>query len=137
VAAAHRIAEMASVPGLLASAGLSAEGAYELARGVMAGAKLPSAVAELARVLAALEVPERPVSEAAVWSRYTELTSGPAADCEPRVLEYPGMLAVVARNETGEHPLGELASRLEGEVARDADLLTERERRVFEEHILG
>ena len=137
VAAAHRIAEMASVPGLLASAGLPAEGAYELARGVTAGVKLPPAVAELARVLAALEVPERPVTEAAVWSRYTEVTSGPAADCEPRVLEYPGMLAVVARDETGEHPLGELAGRLEADVARDAELLTERERRVFEEHILG
>ena len=47
------------------------------------------------------------------------------------------MLAVVARDETGERPLGELASRLEGVVARDAELLTERERRVFEEHILG
>jgi uncharacterized protein (TIGR02680 family) len=137
VAAAHRIADMSRVPGLLASAGLSAEGAYGLARGVMAGVKLPPAVAELARALAALGVPERPVSEAAVWNRYTEVTSGPAADCEPRVLEYPGLLAVVARDETGERPLGELASRLECEVARDADLLTERERRVFEEHILG
>jgi uncharacterized protein (TIGR02680 family) len=136
VAAAHRIADLADVPGLLASAGLQAEGVYELARGVVAGVKLPAAVAELARTLAAL-VPERPVSEAAVWNRYTEVTSGPAADCEPRVLEYHGMLAVVARDDTGEHPLGELAGRIEADVARDADLLTERERRVFEEHILG
>ena len=103
---------------------------------MVAGVKLPAAVAELARALAVL-VPERPVSEAAVWNRYTEVTSGPAADCEPRVLEYHGMLAVVARDDTGEHPLGELAGRLEADVARDADLLTERERRVFEEHILG
>ena len=137
VEAAHRVADLASVPGLLASAGVPADGAYELARGVTAGVKLPPAVAELARQLAALELPERPVTEAAVWNRYTEVTSGPAADCEPRVLEQAGMLAVVARDETGERPLGELASRLEGVVARDAELLTERERRVFEEHILG
>jgi hypothetical protein len=137
VEAAHRVADLASVPGLLASAGVPADGAYELARGVTAGVKLPPAVAELARQLAALELPERPVTEAAVWNRYTEVTSGPAADCEPRVLEQAGMLAVVARDETGERPLGELASRLEGVVAQDAELLTERERRVFEEHILG
>ena len=137
VAAAHRIADLAGVPGLLASAGLPAEGAYELARGVTAGVKLPPAVAELGRALAALGVPERPVTDATVWNRFTEVTSGPAADCEPRVLEYPGMLAVVARDETGEHSLAELAGRLEGEVARDSELLTERERRVFEEHILG
>jgi uncharacterized protein (TIGR02680 family) len=137
VAAAHQVADLASIPGLLTSAGLPADRAYELAHGVTVGVKLPSAVAELAGVLAALELPGRPVTEAAVWNRYTEVTSGPAADCEPRVLEYPGMLAVVARDETGEHPLGELASRLEAEVARDAELLTERERRVFEEHILG
>jgi uncharacterized protein (TIGR02680 family) len=137
VAAARQVAELADVPGLLASAGLPASGAYELARGVTTGVKLPPGVAELARVLAVVELPDRPVSDAAVWSRYTEVRSGPAADCEPRVLEYPGMLAVAARDETGEHPLGELADRLEAAVARDAELLTERERRVFEEHILG
>jgi len=65
------------------------------------------------------------------------VAAGPAADCEPRVIEHPGALAVVARDDSGEHPLGELARRLGAEVARDADLLTERERKVFEEHILG
>jgi uncharacterized protein (TIGR02680 family) len=143
---AHRVAELATVPGLLTSAGAPVSGAYELARGVAPEVKVPAAVVELARLLAALsppappglpEGPGRPVTEAAVWNRYTEVTSGPAADCEPRVLEHPGMLAVVARDETGEHPLSELAGRLAAAVARDADLLTERERRVFEEHILG
>jgi uncharacterized protein (TIGR02680 family) len=138
VTAAHAVAALADVPGLLASAGASAaSGAFELARGVAAGAKIPPAVIELARSLAGLELPERPVTEAAVWNRYTDATSGPAADCEPRVLEHPGVLAVVARDETGEYPLAELAGRLAAQVARDAELLTERERRLFEEHILG
>ncbi len=137
VAAAHAVAELADVPGLLASAGAPEAGAYELARGVTPGVRVPAAVVELARSLAGLGLPERTVTDAAVWSRYTDVTSGPAADCEPRVLEYPGMLAVVARDETGERPLGELASRLTAEVTRDEELLTERERRMFEEHILG
>jgi hypothetical protein len=135
--AAHRVAELAAVPGLLASAGGPADGSYELARGVTPGIKVPAAVTGLAQRLAGLGQPERPVTEAAVWSRYTEVTSGPAADSEPRVLEYPGGLAIVARDETGERPLADLAGRLEAEVAADAELLTERERRVFEEHILG
>jgi uncharacterized protein (TIGR02680 family) len=135
--AAHLVADLADVPGLLASAGTAWDAAYDLARGVTPGMKVPPAVTELARRLAGLGRPDRPVTEAAVWGRYTEVTSGPAADCEPRVLEYPGMLAVVARDETGERPLAELARRLTAEVGRDAELLTERERRVFEEHILG
>jgi uncharacterized protein (TIGR02680 family) len=137
VGAAHAVAELADVPGLLASAGAPKDGAYELARGVTPGVKIPAAVVELARSLTGLGLPERTVTDAAVWSRYTDVASGPAADCEPRVLEYPGVLAVVARDETGERPLGELAGRLTAEVTRDAELLTEHERRVFEEHILG
>jgi len=138
VEAAHAVAALFDVPGLVTSAGAPGEpGRYELARGVAAEAALPAAVVELARSLAALDLPERPVTDAAVWSRYTEVTSGPAADCEPRVLEYRGLLCVVARDETGEYPLGELADRLTAAVARDAELLTDRERRVFEEHILG
>jgi uncharacterized protein (TIGR02680 family) len=137
IEAAHSVAELADVPGLLASASAPADGSYELARGVTPGINVPAAVVALAHRLAELGQGERPVTEAAVWTRYTEVTSGPAADCEPRVLEHPGGLAVVARDETGERPLGDLASRLQAEVARDAELLTERERRVFEEHILG
>ncbi len=135
--AAHAVAALADIPGLLGSAGAPKDGAYELARGVMPGIKIPAAVVELARSLSGLGLPERIVTDAAVWGRYTDVASGPAADCEPRVLEYPGALAVVARDETGERPLGELADRLMTEVTRDAELLTERERRVFEEHVLG
>jgi uncharacterized protein (TIGR02680 family) len=138
VAAAHAVAALLDVPGLITSAGAPDEpGGYELARGVVAGAAVPAAVVELARSLASLDLPERTVTDAAVWSRYTEVTSGPAADCEPRVLEYPGLLCVIARDESGEYSLGELADRLTAGVARDAELLTDRERRVFEEHILG
>src|SRR5690606_3689544 len=37
----------------------------------------------------------------------------------------------------GEYPLAELSERLAAQVAHDAELLTERERKMFEEHILG
>jgi uncharacterized protein (TIGR02680 family) len=137
VTAAQAVAALAEVPGLLDSAGAPADGAYGLARGVTPGVKTPPAVVDLARSLAALELSERLVTAATVLKRHTEMVSGPAADCEPRVLGETDPLAVVARDETGEYPLGELAGRLTAQVKRDAELLTERERRVFEEHILG
>jgi uncharacterized protein YPO0396 len=56
---------------------------------------------------------------------------------DPRVVDEGVALTVIGRDDAGEHPIGMLAARLAAAVARDADLLTERERRLFEEHILG
>jgi uncharacterized protein YPO0396 len=47
------------------------------------------------------------------------------------------MLAALARDDSGEHPVGTLSTRLNAAVARDKELLTDRERRLFEDHILG
>jgi hypothetical protein len=110
---------------------------FDLARGFAGGEPVPAPVLALARRLADLPAPARPGTETAVYAAWQDAASGPAGDCEPRVVEVGGALAVVGRDEAGEHPIGELAARLAAAVARDADLLTERERRLFEEHVLG
>ncbi|WP_214368708.1 TIGR02680 family protein [Pseudonocardia sp. H11422] len=113
------------------------DAAFGLARGFTAGHPVPAAVLTLARRLAELPATKRPGTETAVYAAWQDAASGPAGDCEPRVAEIGGALAVIGRDEAGEHPIGELAVRLAAAVARDAELLTDRERRLFEEHILG
>jgi uncharacterized protein (TIGR02680 family) len=111
--------------------------AFDLARGFSVGAPVPAPVLALARRLAELPPPPRPGTEAVLFAAWQDAVSGPAGDREPRVVEIDGALAVVGRDETGEHPIAALAARLDAAVARDAELLTERERRLFEEHVLG
>lgn len=128
-------------PGLLASGAgpdTSTEpGVFDLAIGFLAGNPVPAAVLALARRLAELPAPTRGGTETAVFTAWRDAASGPAGDVDPRVTEIGGALAVIGRDDAGEHPIGELALRLAAAVARDADLLTDRERRLFEEHILG
>ena len=74
----------------------------------------------------------------AVLLAVTQLQSGPAAITEPRVVESQGAYAAIGRDEgTGDLPLAELAGRLTTRVAADRELLTDRERTLFETHILG
>ncbi|MFC5993501.1 TIGR02680 family protein [Pseudonocardia hispaniensis] len=135
------VGALVETPGLLASGagpgGAGELGVFDLAAGFAAGNPVPAAVLALARRLAALPAPERDGTEAAVYSAWRDAASGPAGDADPRVTEIGGALAVVGRDEAGEHPIGELADRLAAAVARDAELLTDRERRLFEEHVLG
>jgi Putative exonuclease SbcCD, C subunit len=111
--------------------------ALGLARGFTAGSPVPAAVLALARRFAALPAPARPGTTTAVFAAWQEAASGPAGDVDPRVVDEGVALAVIGRDDAGEHSIGVLAERLAAAVARDADLLTERERRLFEEHILG
>jgi len=144
-ALAREVAALASVadtPGLLAS-GADPElatdptPAIELARGCQAGQSVPALVLGLARQFDAMPPPARAGTEMSVYAAWQDAASGPGADSDPRVVEVAGALTVVGRDESGEHPIGELADRLAAAVQRDAELLTERERRLFEEHILG
>ncbi|HEY8588364.1 MAG TPA: TIGR02680 family protein, partial [Naasia sp.] len=129
---------LGDTPGLLDSGGGGPEpGVLDLARGYTAAEPVPAAVLALARELAALDPPPRVGTEAAVWAAWQDAASGPAGDVDPRVTEIGGALAVIGRDDAGEHPVGELAARLAAAVERDAELLTGRERRLFEEHILG
>lgn len=75
--------------------------------------------------------------ENAVWRSHSEAANGPAADHEPRVATYGRLLAVIGRDEGGECSIGDLAARVAAGVQRDRDLLTQRERERFEQHILG
>ncbi len=148
-AAVAALAAVDTVPGLLPS-GLgepssgemgptTADNAatFDLARGFSTGSPVPASVLALARSLAELSPPPRQGTEAALFAAWQDAVSGPAGDREPRVIEIGGALAVVGRDDTGEHPIGTLATRLAAAVTRDAELLTERERRLFEEHVLG
>ncbi len=110
---------------------------FELAGTYRAGQPVPAAVLGLARRIAELPPPARPGTDNAVLAAWQEAASGPAGDLDPRVTEIGGALAAIGRDESGEHPIGVLSARLTAAVARDAELLTDRERRLFEEHILG
>ncbi len=146
-AAVAAVAALAEPPGLLESGGPEAGNAsvgdpthrhaLDLARSFAPGQPVAAIVLAFARDLAALPAAERGGTETAVFAAWQDAASGPTADVDPRVVEVGDALAVVGRDETGEHPIGALAQRLAAAVARDAELLTERERRLFEEHILG
>lgn len=137
VAAAGAVAGLREVPGLLVAAldrdlddaehlGLDAIG-HTLGRPAVA---LLTAWSELA-------VPRRSDANA-VHAEIRTLAAGPAADQEPRVVPVGDELTVLARDPSGaEQPLGRAAKRLAAEVLRERELLTERERALFEEHLLG
>jgi uncharacterized protein (TIGR02680 family) len=73
-----------------------------------------------------------------VHAEVRSLAAGPAADAEPRVVPVGEALAVMARDPAGaEQPLALAAVRLADEAARERELLTDRERTLFEEHLLG
>lgn len=108
---------------------------FDLAAGYRAGQAVPAAVLTSARRLAELPASARDASS--VLAAWQDAVSGPAGDVDPRVSEIGGALAAIGRDDSGEHPIGALATRLAAAVTRDADLLTDRERRLFEEHILG
>lgn len=86
--------------------------------------------------------PARPVDANAVHAEVRSLAAGPAADREPRVVPVgtgdAAALAVLARDEAGvELPLAQAGERLAAAVRQERELLTDRERTLFEEHLLG
>lgn len=81
--------------------------------------------------------PAKNVSESDIYSEWQVVASGPAAETQPRVVEVGGVLAVLAQDDAGEHPLPTLAVRLLARVVADRELLSTRERALFEEHLLG
>lgn len=75
-----------------------------------------------------------------VLQAMTALQSGPASTHEPRLVQTgPGdVFAAVARDDSaGDHPVARLAEVLSERVATDRELLTERERDLFETHVLS
>jgi uncharacterized protein (TIGR02680 family) len=138
VDAVTAVATLGDTPGLLESGSVRPpDGVLDQARAYLPGQPVPAGVLALGRELAALDPPAKGGTETAVYAAWQEAASGPAGDVDPRVVEDGGALAVIGSDDAGEHPIGILAERLAAAVARDAELLTERERRLFEEHVLG
>lgn len=138
--AAARFAELSDVPGLLAASGGADEPVdatpLVAARSLSAGDPLPGALIATARELAGAS---GDVTECfnRVYKAHAEASTGPAADHEPRLLSFGELLALVGRDDGGEHPITVLSARVTAGVERDRHLLTERERNQFEQHILG
>lgn len=112
-------------------------GIADLTTGETVSAQARAAVETVAAIGTAQEVAQEKAEPSLVWRAYNEASSGPAADHEPVVSEYGDLLAVVGHDDAGERPIVELAERVSLAVARDRDLLTERERTQFEQHVLG
>ena len=72
-----------------------------------------------------------------VIAAMTALQSSPASVHEPRGFLEDGVYVAVGRDDTGDRPLAELSTRLAARVAADRELLSERERELFENHVLG
>lgn len=63
--------------------------------------------------------------------------SGPASIVEPRIVDVGGAWAAIGRGEGGDESLPELADKLAAKVEADRALLSDRERELFETHVLG
>jgi len=139
-AAAH-FALLVDVPGLLRAAvdGPAAldTSALEASRSLVPGEPLPSGLVGTARTLSSAGTGDVTEWFTKVYRVHGEAATGPAADHEPRLLPYGDLLAVVGRDDGGEHPVTLLATRVATAVERDRGLLTQRERDQFEQHILG
>ena len=134
---------LTTVPGLLDAAAAAAgidPAPLAMLTGVAdlpADEQLPPGVLTLAEQLAGLAPPDEAADPSTVWRGYNDASSGPGADHEPAVATYADLLAVTGRDEAGEQPIASLASRVSAAVAKDRELLTERERERFEQHVLG
>jgi uncharacterized protein (TIGR02680 family) len=130
-------AELAEAPGLLAAVGVTSADPFVHARSVPGDAPVPEAVVQAAQALA--NRPSDDVTKAAdrVWKAHTDAESGPAADHQPAMARFGDLLAVTGRDDAGEAPLVALAARVSAAVEHDRTLLTEREKKQFEQHILG
>ncbi|MEO7979793.1 MAG: TIGR02680 family protein [Sporichthyaceae bacterium] len=131
-------ARLRDVPGLVeAGLGRPLQEAEALGLDGLDVVPAPRAAVEVLRLWADRPV-ERPVDANAVHAEMRSLAVGPAADAEPRVVPVGEALSVLGRDSSGvERPLADLAVRMAGEVSREQELLTERERTLFEEHLLG
>ena len=132
---------LTTVPGLLDAAADGLDPApLAMLTGVAdlpADEQLPPGVLTLAELLAGLAPPDEAADPSRVWRGYNDASSGPGADHEPAVATYADLLAVTGRDEAGEQPISSLATRVSAAVAKDRELLTERERERFEQHVLG
>lgn len=124
--AVAKVRTLTAVPGLLDAVGESV------------GVQVADGVDDPATLQALVDAAEGPTTVAnAVLQAMVALQSGPAALTEPRLLEVEGVYAAVGRDDSGDRSMPELARHLAAGVAADRELLSERERELFENHVLG
>ena len=130
---------IASVPGLVDAAQIDpadSEAIRSLA-GHPVQEQIGRAVLGAVDTLAVLSQEDEIAARNSVWRAHAEATSGPAADHQLTILEFGELLAVSGRDEAGEAPVVTLATRVRAAVDRDRELLTDREKQQFEQHVLG
>lgn len=136
-----------SVPGLVAAAGADADWASVLAGLVDYPSDQPVPRPVVATISALAELGDGGPEQAGkattkLWQTFNETTSGAAADLQPTITSHAGgeagqLLGVIGRDDAGEETITALARRSKAALDRDRDLLTEREKAQFEQHILG
>ena len=131
------LSEQAARAGLAALTDVG--GLLDAALGMAATGEQLTAIGQGELVIAAelADLPANATDENAVLAAAQALQAGPAASVEPSVRTVEGILVAVGRDEGGERPLVELGRRLRSAVDDDRSLLTDRERRLFEDHVLG
>ena len=135
--ALEAFAQLVEVPGLLAAAGVTSPEAYAQAGGLPADAPVPEPVLRAAREQANQSAGDLTKTADRVWAAHRDAESGPAADHQPVTSRFGDLLAVTARDDAGEAPVVVLAARVAASVEHDRALLTDREKKQFEQHILG
>lgn len=140
-AALHAFGGLHAVEGLLQTvldrpAGGEEVAALTAARAYAEGDAIPQSVQRLARDFAA-RLPDQPVRDMTVLGRWNELVGSEAGSTDPRWFEQEGAVVVVGRDQAGEHPISVLAHRMAAKLTADRELFTEREGRIFTEHLLG
>ena len=96
----------------------------------------PSDPAEVRRMTAAAQAGSHAAPNDLLQAA-TVLQNSPASKYEPRLVEHEGVMAGIGRGDSGDEALPDLAARLTVKVEADRALLTDRERELFETHILG
>lgn len=133
------LAGVLDVPGMLDAAEVPEEDVSTLRRlsGTSADQPVPRTAMSVVTGLAQLSREQAGHAQTRVWHSHNDATSGPAADHQPSVSEFGPLLAITARDDGGEATVVALAARVAASVAADRELLTERERTQFEQHVLG
>jgi len=137
VEALAAFAQLAQAPGLLAAADVASSEPFLQAQTILSDAPVPDVIAHAARELAERSTDDITRATDRVWSAHRDAESGPAADHQPAMARYSDLLAVTGRDDAGEAHVVALAARVTAAVEHDRTLLTEREKKQFEQHILG
>lgn len=138
------LAAVESAPGLIAASGADADVTSALAglADYPVDQPVPRPVSTMVGTLADLSDADPEKASTKLWQTYTETANSAAADLSPTITTHSGensgqLFAVLGRDDAGEETITALAQRCRAALDKDRDLLTEREKVQFEQHILG